>query len=73
MTSTTTFAVSGMTCQHCAKTITEELEGLPGVDEVTVDLESGHVTLSSATTVVDAQVSAAVERAGYRFLHTVRA
>ncbi|AWN23782.1 heavy metal transport/detoxification protein [Deinococcus irradiatisoli] len=37
----TELSVSGMTCQHCQKAVTQALEGVPGVREVSVDLSSG--------------------------------
>ena len=37
MTSTT-YHVTGMTCEHCVKAVTEELTELPGVSAVTVTL-----------------------------------
>lgn len=36
-----TFAVSGMTCGHCAGAVSSELQALDGVTEVGVDLVAG--------------------------------
>ena len=33
--------VEGMTCEHCQKAVKEALEGVPGTESATVDLESG--------------------------------
>jgi copper chaperone CopZ len=38
---TTTYSVTGMTCEHCVASVTEELMELPGVSQVGVDLVSG--------------------------------
>ena len=38
---TTTYTVTGMTCGHCVGAVTEELSGLPGVTEVSIDLVPG--------------------------------
>ena len=35
---TTTYPVTGMTCEHCVSAVTSELGGLNGVSGVTVDL-----------------------------------
>ena len=35
---TTTYPVTGMTCEHCVHAVTSELGGLDGVSAVTVDL-----------------------------------
>ena len=38
--------ITGMTCQHCAKAVSEALAGVPGVDKlVDVNLERGEATL----------------------------
>jgi len=45
-----TYQVTGMTCEHCARAVTEELTALTGVTGVTVDLVPGGtsaVTVSS--------------------------
>ena len=59
----TTLAVIGMTCGHCQKAVTEALEGVDGVTDVEVDLESG-VAKVEGTGDADALVSA-VEDEGY--------
>ena len=66
MSSTRTFTVSGMTCGHCVASVTEEVSGIPGVEDVDVVLETGAVTVTSAEPVDDAAVQAAVEEAGYQ-------
>jgi copper chaperone len=59
------YTVTGMTCKHCVRAVTEEVGKLDGVENVTVDLKTGAVTVSSATELGDADVRAAVEEAGY--------
>jgi copper chaperone len=44
---TTTMAVSGMTCSHCVAAVTAEVSKLDGVVAVTVDLDSGAVTVEA--------------------------
>jgi copper ion binding protein len=61
----TTVTVSGMTCQHCVNAITEELGALNGVTSVDVTLSSGLVTLRSDSELSRAEISAAVDEAGY--------
>jgi copper chaperone CopZ len=60
--STLAFTVSGMTCQHCVASVTEEISELPGVDEVDVDLATGRLHVVGDVTA--AQVQAAVAEAG---------
>ena len=37
--------VSGMSCEHCVKAVTNALYSLPGIDGVSVDLGAGEVSL----------------------------
>jgi copper chaperone len=62
---TTTFTVTGMTCDHCVRSVQGELAKLDGVTDVDVDLGSGQVTVESAVELDPADVSAAVDEAGY--------
>lgn len=62
---TSTYTVTGMTCQHCVGAVQEELGRLPGVTDVAVDLPSGTVTVVSELPVTDADVRAMVDEAGY--------
>lgn len=60
--------VTGMTCQHCVRSVTEELSELAGVTDVSVDLNPGaasRVTIRSEAALDQASVRAAVEEAGY--------
>lgn len=59
----TTYSVSGMTCQHCVDAVTTEVSALPGVSDVTVDLDSGTLTVTGEATAE--QVAEAVDEAGY--------
>lgn len=65
MSRTSTYTVTGMTCQHCVASVTEEVQEIPGVENVEVDLATGAVTVTSAESLDDAAVAAAVEEAGY--------
>jgi copper chaperone CopZ len=63
----TTYAVTGMTCEHCVHAVTEELTSLGGVTDVTVDLVPGgpsRVTVTSDTPLPEQAVSAALDEAG---------
>jgi copper chaperone len=56
------FTVSGMTCQHCVASVTEEVNELAGVTDVDVDLASGRLHVVGDVT--PEQVQAAVAEAG---------
>ena len=61
----TTFTVTGMTCEHCRRAVTEEISAVDGVETVDVDLASGTVTVTTARPVDRADIAAAVDEAGY--------
>jgi copper chaperone CopZ len=61
----TTFTVTGMTCAHCRRAVTEEIAAVDGVESVTVDLATGTVTVTADRPVDRADISAAVDEAGY--------
>ena len=63
--STATYTVTGMTCEHCVRSVSEEIGELPGVRTVDVTLDSGSVTVTSDAPLDTAAVRAAVEEAGY--------
>ena len=63
---TRTFTVTGMTCGHCVASVTEEVREIAGVQDVTVDLATGAVTVLSAAPLDESAVRAAVEEAGYQ-------
>ncbi|WP_101830003.1 heavy-metal-associated domain-containing protein [Frankia canadensis] len=65
---TTAYTVTGMTCGHCAQSVTEELERLPEVSSVTVDLAGNRVTVVSGRPIEDGEVRAAVTEAGYELV-----
>ena len=60
------FTVVGMMCNSCAMTVTEEVTQVPGVQDVSVELATGRLTVSSGSTLDPALIKAAVEEAGYR-------
>ncbi|WP_410652515.1 heavy-metal-associated domain-containing protein [Amycolatopsis sp. cmx-4-54] len=63
--SETTYTVTGMTCGHCATSVTEEVSKIDGVTDVRVDLPTGAVTVTGSREPAVADVRAAVEEAGY--------
>ncbi len=68
MSTTTTVLVSGMTCGHCVKAVTEELSALDGVQDVSIDLVAGGtstVTVTSQAPLDATAVQGVVDEAGY--------
>jgi len=63
---TTTFTVSGMTCDHCVNAVRTEVDTIDGVEVLDVDLASGAVTVNSDAELDMDAVRGAVEEAGYQ-------
>lgn len=59
------YTVTGMTCEHCVASVTEEIGEIDGVCDVRVDLPTGAVTVVSTAPLDEGQVRAAVVEAGY--------
>lgn len=57
--------VTGLTCQHCVMSVTEELADIDGVSAVDVSLVSGAVTLVADREVDRREIEAAVCEAGF--------
>lgn len=62
---TTTFQVTGMTCEHCERAVTEEVTAIAAVTGVDVSAATGVLTVESASPVDEASVIEAVSEAGY--------
>ena len=58
------YTVVGMTCAHCVRAVTEEVEQVAGVSGVDVDLEAGRV-LVRGVGFSDQAIREAVDEAGY--------
>ena len=62
-----TYQVTGMTCEHCVRAVTSELESVDGVSAVTVALVPGGesaVTVTSDAPLATDAVAAALDEAG---------
>ena len=64
MSETKTYSVPGMHCGHCKASVTEELQAVPGVEQVDVDLDTKLVTVSGEG-LQEASLRGAIEEAGY--------
>lgn len=68
MTTTSTYDVKGMTCGHCVSSVSSELNKLPGVNDVAVDLDTGKVTVTSDQPLDTDAVRGAVDEAGFELV-----
>jgi copper chaperone len=68
----TTYAVTGLTCEHCVTAVSEELTRLDGVSAVSVELVPGGrsaVTVTSDAPLPADAIAAALDEAGdYRLV-----
>jgi copper chaperone len=65
MSVTGEYLVSGMHCQNCVSSVTEEVSAVSGVIDVKVDLGSGQLIVTSDTEIPFESIEAAVDEAGY--------
>jgi copper ion binding protein len=63
---TSTYTVTGMSCEHCVRAVTEEVSAIAGVRDVEVDLASGRVSVTSERELTRSEVAEAVDEAGYQ-------
>jgi copper chaperone len=66
MSTTHTYQATGMTCGHCVNAVQQEVGAIDGVTDVTVDLATGAVTVTSTHAIADDQMTAAIDEAGYQ-------
>jgi copper chaperone len=69
MSTTATYRVTGMTCDHCVRAVTDEVSAIPGVRDVDVDLVTGGestVRVVSQDALPEDTVREAVDEAGYQ-------
>jgi copper chaperone len=62
---TSEYVVSGMHCQHCVRSVTEEVSSVSGVTDVKVDLDNGQLIVTSDAEIPFGSIEAAVDEAGY--------
>jgi copper chaperone CopZ len=61
----TQLAVSGMTCDHCVRHVTDAISKVAGVESVAVKLAEGIAVIESGDSLDLQAVKAAVVAAGY--------
>ena len=58
--------IEGMMCQHCVMHVQKALAAIPGVEEVSVNLEEKAAKVKLTQNATDEVFKAAVETAGYQ-------
>ncbi|WP_295011978.1 heavy-metal-associated domain-containing protein [uncultured Microbacterium sp.] len=59
------YQVTGMTCEHCERSVREEVGEIAGVEDIQVSAQSGRLVVTAEGDLDDAAVLAAVDEAGY--------
>lgn len=66
--STMQLSIEGMTCGHCAQSVTKELSQVAGVGQVDVDQPAGIAKMEFTGSPSEADLAAAVSKAGYKLV-----
>lgn len=66
----TEIEISGMTCGHCAMSITKELESVHGVHVLEVNHQTGKAVVESSAD--ESELTAAIDKAGYQVTKFVK-
>jgi copper chaperone CopZ len=67
-----TYGVTGMNCEHCAKAVTTEVSALPDVRTVEVDVTAGAMTITSDRHLDETSLRDAVAEAGFELAGPAR-
>ena len=59
--------VEGMSCENCAKHVTEALEKLAGIESVNVNLKDKEAAVDYFGSVEEKEIEAAITEAGYEY------
>jgi copper chaperone CopZ len=62
-----TVKVKGMSCQHCANSVTEVMEKL-GAKDVSVDLQTGDVTYEEPAPISKDDIKEAIDKIGFEYV-----
>lgn len=59
-----TLKIKGMSCQHCVGSVKKVLESIPGLSQITVNLDAGQATYTN-NGVDRAQIRTAISKIGF--------
>ena len=60
--------VSGMSCEHCAKAVTDGLKKIDGVKSIKVDLKSNKVSISHKKDLNISLIEKTINDLGYKYI-----
>jgi len=59
-----TLKINGMSCDHCTSSVTKTLEEIPGLSQVSVNLDKGEATFNNNGVTIE-DIRAAVSKIGF--------
>lgn len=62
----TKIGIEGMSCKHCAKSVTDKLNGIEGISSTVVNLEEKSAVVESGAPIDEALVTQVITNAGYK-------
>jgi Cu+-exporting ATPase len=62
----TKIGIDGMSCMHCAKSVTDKLNGIEGISSTVVNLEEKNAVVESNNTVDEDLIGKIIAEAGYK-------
>ncbi|MCU1455822.1 MAG: copper-binding protein [Acidimicrobiales bacterium] len=65
MTTTSSWAVAGMTCDHCARAVRTEVERVSGVERAVADVAAGRLDVTAVAPPAEDALRDAIDEAGY--------
>lgn len=68
MSKTLNLTIEGMTCGHCATSVTKELTKIAGASDIKVDPQAGTASLLVDDGVANSLIGDAVTEAGYKLV-----
>ena len=57
--------INGMSCQHCVASATDALKAVPGLTDVSVDLDAKAATFDTDGSATDDQIKQAINAIGF--------
>lgn len=60
-----TIKINGMKCGHCVGSVTTALSDIPGISNVSVDLEKGEASYDEASPVASEKIAEAISGIGF--------
>lgn len=58
-------SINGMSCEHCVRHVTNALNEIDGINDVSVDLKANKAIIEVISKVSDDQIISAIDDAGY--------